>query len=282
MPLSYRTELPLMYFNADARIDYTVNDTQKATYVLIGSISMIATLFVAITIFSSKKLSSHPQPLIAYISLSECMCIYHTIIAASSPTEVSCYFRLDKLVQWVTLIEDSYEAQIFLCQSNKMFFFFFQLLTLFLNISLSIDLIMTMRDPFSPGKRRMKFYLIGSLVASFVIVWAQMVNIKCSPINCDTHLPVPGYDEHMDGIFSTQSANLIMITILSLNILIGFYSCAFAMTRLSKKGVNESVRKYFINKHMTYVFMFIIVWTLNMGGAYHALYSPKLQNGLTA
>ena len=56
-----------------------------------------------------------------------------------------------------------------LCESNQVVFQYFQLLSLAFNFCLCHDLIMTLKSPFYPGKRRMKFYVIGSmLVVAFL------------------------------------------------------------------------------------------------------------------
>lgn len=55
-----------------------------------------------------------------------------------------------------------------LCLSNSFTFTFFQTMSLALNFCLCHDLIKTLKDPFFPGKRRMKFYLGSSLLVAVV------------------------------------------------------------------------------------------------------------------
>jgi hypothetical protein len=142
---------------------------------------------------------------------------------------------------------------------------------------LSIDLILTMRDPFSPGKRRMKWYLSISVLLAFFFVWVNTIKMNCSPYVCDGEKPID-FEDEITGVFSYNGANFIMVMILSVNILVGLYSCAFAMSRLSQPGVNDDLRKFFMKKHVAYVFMFTFIWTLNIAGSYYNLYIPNNTN----
>jgi hypothetical protein len=56
------------------------------------------------------------------------------------------------------------------CQSNQIFYAFFQLISLTLNLCLCVDLILTIYDPFSPAHRRTKFYYGFSLATSVSLV----------------------------------------------------------------------------------------------------------------
>jgi hypothetical protein len=50
-----------------------------------------------------------------------------------------------------------------LCESNQYLFSFFRNMSLAFNICLCYDLVKTLKDPFSPGARRLKFYIMFSL-----------------------------------------------------------------------------------------------------------------------
>lgn len=55
-----------------------------------------------------------------------------------------------------------------LCHANSLSYTFFQTMSLALNFCLCHDLIKTLKDPFYPGKRRMKWYFFCSLGAAVV------------------------------------------------------------------------------------------------------------------
>ena len=94
--MSY-THQPTVLLGIGNPNEWMISDGLKATYVILGGLSMIATLFVAMTIFTSKKLSAHPSPLIGYICICEALNAFHTILWASNVSDVIDYFSLDVL-----------------------------------------------------------------------------------------------------------------------------------------------------------------------------------------
>jgi hypothetical protein len=76
------------------------------------------------------------------------------------------------------------------------------------------------------------------------------------------------------GIFSNEVSNLFLSMVLSLYIIIGLFSCIFAVRRLSRPGVSKEIRIFFIRKHIAYVCTFILTWTFSLIGAYYHLYHP--------
>lgn len=64
-----------------------------------------------------------------------------------------------------------------LCTSNHYLFSFFKNLSLFFNICLCYDLVKTLKDPFSPGSRRLKYYILFSLpLAGFFAFYSESEN----------------------------------------------------------------------------------------------------------
>jgi len=58
-----------------------------------------------------------------------------------------------------------------LCESNQIVFQFFQLLSLAFNFCLCHDLVMTLKNPFFPSKRRMNWYFFGSIGVVIVLTF---------------------------------------------------------------------------------------------------------------
>jgi hypothetical protein len=67
----------------------------KAAYVILGTFSIIAGVFVFATIFSVKKLRAHPSIMIGYISLFEAISCFHSVVWAISTMEYIDYFGLE-------------------------------------------------------------------------------------------------------------------------------------------------------------------------------------------
>jgi len=72
-----------------------------------------------------------------------------------------------------------------LCEINPATTTFFQSMSLAFNVCLCHDLLRTLKDPFAPGSRRLKFYLIlSSLFASvfaFEAYWQSKFSGQCAP-----------------------------------------------------------------------------------------------------
>lgn len=59
----------------------------------------------------------------------------------------------------------------FLCQINPATTTFFQSMSLAFNVCLCHDLLKTLKDPFAPGGRRLKFYIMISSVFAMVFAF---------------------------------------------------------------------------------------------------------------
>lgn len=56
--------------------------------------------------------------------------------------------------------------------------------------------------------------------------------------------------------------NLILAFMLSIYILVAIYSFVFAYRKLERPGVSKEVRSMFLKKHLYYVVVFTIIWTI--------------------
>ena len=61
---------------------------------------MTGSVFVAATIFYSKKLQAHPQPLIAYICMCEAISSFNAMMQSVNPKTFADYFKLDELFSY--------------------------------------------------------------------------------------------------------------------------------------------------------------------------------------
>lgn len=72
----------------------------KGVYASIGLVSMVSSLFVAITIFYNPKLRIHPSKLIGFMCICEGMSCFNALLWVINPIDVSCYFGLHYLYSW--------------------------------------------------------------------------------------------------------------------------------------------------------------------------------------
>ena len=82
--------------------DGMLSDQEKAIYAGIGGVSMVAAVFVGVTIFYNKKLSTHPSMLIGYMSICEAISCFNCVLWAIGPIDYVCYFGLHYLFAWTT------------------------------------------------------------------------------------------------------------------------------------------------------------------------------------
>jgi len=72
----------------------------KAVYVVIGLVSMVSSVLVALTIFYNAKLRAHPSKLIGYMCISEGISCFNALVWAIGSFDISCYFGLHYLYSW--------------------------------------------------------------------------------------------------------------------------------------------------------------------------------------
>ena len=108
------------------------NDVEIERFVFAGlfTLSVAGLLFIASTIFSTKKLQSHPQPLIAWICVAEALMSFNALIQLLNPNYVACYFGLERV--WAYSMfnfspspEELNSYSNTLCTSNALLYSFF-------------------------------------------------------------------------------------------------------------------------------------------------------------
>ena len=137
----------------------------------IASLSIILLLLVVLLFATSKAMRVHPAPLICLISISECICLYHALVWSLDPAFFVSWWHIDWLFVNTTfrsMDTDLFRTNQELCRSNQRIYLFFQLLTLSLNTFFFIDILYTLRRPFEPGRKRMWWYMLISLVLSCI------------------------------------------------------------------------------------------------------------------
>jgi hypothetical protein len=74
----------------------------------------------------------------------------------------------------------------------------------------------------------------------------------------------PSYQVEYKGTQITGSGNMILAYSLSIYIVVAIYSTVFAFRRLKRPGVSNGVRSMFLKKHLYYVIVFTVIWTLQL------------------
>ena len=129
-------------------------------------------MFVTVSIFTVQKLSVHPNGMIGFISLFEGISCFHTFIWTINSMSYIEYLGLQTLSRYTFLSTHTSEEDACktLCALNRILGdLFFRLMSLGMNISLCIDLYLTLKQPFYPASRRLKYYLMSSFIFSLLI-----------------------------------------------------------------------------------------------------------------
>ena len=131
---------------------------------------------------------------------------------------------------------------------------------------LCVDLILTIYDPFSPAGRRTKLYYFGSLVTSTcLIIFIYVVDAKYNTSN-DTEIYCikSAYysGSEINFIRSDDKSYIVLEMTLSLYTVVAIYSTVYSYRRLHRPGVSAPARSLFVKKHLIYVVVFTLLWSI--------------------
>lgn len=217
--------------------------------------------------------------MIAWICIAEACMSFNALIEVLNPLVVICYVSSYKILAFTFFNgEESYLKYANMqCQSNQIFYAFFQLISLTLNMCLCFDLIMTIYDPFSPAKRRTKWYY-GCSLASSVLLVLIIFGLDTSQNNSTvTQYDCINSTDASSFAVIQQNANLVLAMTLSLYIVVAIYSTVYSYRRLYRPGVSAPVRNLFLKKHFLYVIVFIVIWMIQQSNNYYYLFNPQQQ-----
>jgi hypothetical protein len=128
---------------------------------------------------------------------------------------------------------------------------------------------MTLKNPFTPGKKRLNLYFYGSVLVTAIITFLTRGKLDSyCRINAGDNPDISPLEAWLPRDFS----NSILAICLSIYIILALFSCVYAFRRLARPGMSSEVRGYFIRKHILYVATFIIIWTFFLASAYYHLF----------
>ena len=147
--------------------------------------------------------------------------------------------------------------------SNFNFLQFFEFISLALNFFLCLDIVLTMRNPFYPHDRRMRFYLPLSVVFATVCFALTLKRVSAP--------------ESKDPLLSLQDRALFSVAFLTIYIVYAVTSVAYAWRINTRPGMSSDVRRQFINRHFAYVSTYIITWLPYFGFSLFILFATTVQ-----
>jgi hypothetical protein len=140
-----------------------------------------------------------------------------------------------------------------------------------INMALCLDLISTLKNPFESTRARFYKALLCSFLIPILLVSAiWLISDQRNPTLYYSYKIIEDKPKHSIN----ELYNLLIGFLLSVYMLVGFYSIIFAYRRLVRPGVSIEMRKLFFKKHASYVFTFIFIWILMLLDNYYDLFNP--------
>lgn len=248
--------------------NYTDDEmTGAALLVAFSATSIILTSSVALMMRNNKQLMAHPNSLIFYMCLCEGIIAWQAMVSHLGVPNFVCYFKLDELyantTPWETPNEDIFSL---LRSSNFNILQLFEFISLALNFFLCLDIVLTMRNPFYPHERRMKFYLPLSVI----------IGISCFGLSLK-RINEPAKSEEDEKALTIHSRALFSVMFLSLYIIYAITSLGYVWRINTREGMSSQVRKDFVYRHLLYVCSYIITWLPYLGFAYYILFVSTVE-----
>ena len=188
------------------------------------------------------------------------------MVSQLGPHKVICYLKLDQLYQATTWTDKESNDVINMLQtSNFDILQIFEFMSLALNLFLCMDIVLTMRNPFYPHDRRMKYYLPLSVFFAFIGFTFSLKRLSKQHVEGEEEEKI---NMHERALFS--------VAFLSFYIVFAVTSVAYAWRVNTRPGMSSEVRKEFATRHFFYVTSYILTWLPFFGFSYFILYATTL------
>ena len=244
--------------------------------VCIGFLSITAASVVAYLMYNHKPLMAHPNKLIFGMCLCEAAAAWHAIISHIGVKTWICYFGLDSLFMSTSTIlwnGSELETLQMLEANNYNILCYLEFFSLALNFYLCLDIILTMRSPFHPHGRRLKWYLVGSAAIATLLFYTttNRLTMEARP-HAEGEKPVSIQTKAMFGVF-----------FLSSYIMFSMFSVAYAYRINTRPGMSSDIRRSFVRGHLEYVLCYVFTWLPYLGLNYFLLFATsRLGNDVEA
>lgn len=143
---------------------------------------MLGSLLIPLMYIKSKKCRHHPSQIFFSISVCQSLSCYNLLVWSWNTKKFISYFAMDQMFEnFFSLNIGSSESQNNLCAINYGSFYLFFMANVCYNICLCIDLIITLKNPLYPGRKRNKIYhlLTGLNCVICLIVLSPTIMERC-------------------------------------------------------------------------------------------------------
>lgn len=218
---------------------------------ILSSISLFANIWVTYVHLSFKDLQKHPSTILFYISLFEISMSTHSIALVIDSNLTIKGYGPHHIIEIITFFSTSTgKARQISCAINQMLFSGAVAGVLCYNTAMSIDLIITLRNPLIPGKARMKYYhIFTGVIVTLFMVFNVIETSKYNECQMDPF------------IYLYMVWNFGLLTLVYLLLLISATICTIYIIVKNKEDINNYTNSYF-KRHVTYSILITSVWTI--------------------
>ena len=218
-------------------------------YTVFGILTITLSSIVALVFIKSNELRQHPSGLIMSIAICEVIMSYHSIIFAWGSRNYVNKLALDLSLVSFGIGRDKSNHMI--CGSNQVILCAATVACICYNITICVDLIVTLFNPLIPGHVRKNWY--HGIIAVTVVYFTIFINFRNKFIeDCESN------QANKLEILNSFSVGILLVVYLCFAIVSIFYSAYRFATGL--KLEIKKTREYLI-RHILYVSIFILCWT---------------------
>ena len=159
-------------------------------------------------------------------------------------THYACWFKLDQLLYYTWFLhakEDWLPVLEFIASVGNFQLTLYNNIIVMLNLCLCLDLVLTLKDPFTKAESRYPIYFVGSILASLLPASARVAL---------DHINMYLYGWLVVSIFATY-------------VVIAAYSSFFAYKALKRPGVSSVARQMINRRHITYIIVNVLCQLYN-------------------
>ena len=156
------------------------NFETKVILTVLNSLNILLTGVLIISFMTSSKLKNHPAGIIISLAFCELATSYHSSIFMWGSENSIKFLTIDKMRIWgyVGLKDVTFVT----CTVNVVIFSFGVITGILYNIILCLDLILSLRNPFSTASKRMKYYQIVVFIVTTSIsgyISSELIQSTC-------------------------------------------------------------------------------------------------------
>jgi uncharacterized membrane protein len=118
-----------------------------------------------------------------------------------------------------------------------------------------------MRDPFYPAGRRMKWYIIISVIIGAVVPFLTIGRGLSTGTETDN---------------PTVFESAFTVCLISLFFIFAIYSSVEALRLTTRPGISREMRKHFAYSHIIYITVYLISWMVYYFAAYYFMFYVAL------